>query len=72
MLIETLQLTQSNLKFKNELSSDVDIIDYLKERATINKNGEEISIKFDFSDNPVVSTNFSIGFTVDARINYEQ
>ena len=71
-LIEKLKLTYSGLSFKNALSSDVDMIDYLEEKATINKNGKEISIKFDFSDNPIVSTNFSLGYKVDARLNYEE
>ena len=71
-LIETLNITQKNIKFKNDLSEDSDIIEYLKERATIQKNGNEISISFDFSDNPIISKNFSLGYTVDARLDYEK
>lgn len=71
-LIETINITQKNIKFKNDLSEDSDIIEYLKERATIQKNGNEISISFDFSDNPVIAKNFSLGYTVDARLEYEK
>ena len=71
-LIETINITQNNIKFKNELSQDVNITEYLKERATIQKEGKEISISFDFSDNPIIAKNFSIGYTVDARLNYEK
>ena len=71
-LIETINITQKNIKFKNDLSEDSDIIEYLKERATIQKNGNEISISFDFSDNPVIAKNFSLGYTLDARLEYEK
>ena len=71
-LIETINITQKDIKFKNELSQDVNITEYLKERATIQKEGKEISISFDFSDNPIIAKNFSIGYTVDARLNYEK
>ena len=71
-LIETINITQKNIKFKNNLSNDADIIEYLKERATIQKNGKEISISFDFSDNPIISNSFSIGYTIDARLEYEK
>lgn len=47
-LIETINITQKDIKFKNELSQDVNITEYLKERATIQKEGKEISISFDF------------------------
>lgn len=53
-LIETLRFTYSGLKFKNELSEDVDMQDYLRERATIEKNGKEICVTFNFTDNPIV------------------
>ena len=70
-LIDTLEFTYSDLKFKYLLPIDVDIKDYLSERATITKEGREIGIIFDFSDNPIISTNFTLGYTVDARLNYE-
>ena len=71
-LIETLQFTYSGLTFKNALSEDVDMQEYLKERATITAEENEISITFDFSDNPITSNNFSIGYDVDAQVNYEE
>ena len=70
-LIETLKFTYSGLKFKNELSEDVDMQDYLRERATIEKNGKEICVTFNFADNPIVSTDFNIGYNVESNLSYE-
>ena len=70
-LIETLKFTYSGLKFKNELSEDVNMQDYLRERATIEKNGKEICVTFNFADNPIVSTDFNIGYNVESNLNYE-
>ena len=70
-LIETLSLTYSGLTFKNSLPSDVNMQDYLMERANITKDGNEIKIVFNFNDNPIVSTSFSLGYKVDARVKYE-
>ncbi|HJJ05639.1 MAG TPA: leucine-rich repeat protein [Clostridiaceae bacterium] len=70
-LIETLKFTYSGLKFKNELSEDVNMQDYLRERATIEKNGKEICVTFNFTDNPIVSTDFNIGYNVESNLSYE-
>ena len=70
-LIETLKFTYSGLKFKNELSEDVNMQDYLRERATIEKNGKEICVTFNFADNPIVSTDFNIGYNVESNLSYE-
>ena len=70
-LIETIKFTYGGLTFKNSLPSDVNMDEYLMERATITKDGTEIKVVFDFSDNPIVSTNFDLGFKVDARLSYE-
>ena len=71
-LINTLTLDQTNLSFKNSLPQETDLSEYLKERATITKQNNEIAISFDFSDNPITSKNFTIKYTVDAELNYEQ
>ena len=70
-LIETLKFTYSGLKFKNELSEDVNMQDYLRERATIEKNGKEICVTFNFADNPIVSTDFNIGYNIESNLSYE-
>ena len=70
-LIETLKFTYSGLKFKNELSEDVNMQDYLRERATIEKNGKEICVTFNFADNPIISTDFNIGYSVESNLSYE-
>ena len=70
-LIETLKFTYSGLKFKNELSEDVNMQDYLRERASIEKNEKEICVTFNFADNPIVSTDFNIGYNVESNLSYE-
>ena len=70
-LIETLKFTYSGLKFKNELSEDVNMQDYLMERASIEKNEKEICVTFNFADNPIVSTDFNIGYNVESNLSYE-
>ena len=75
-LIETLKFTYKDLKFKYYLSEDItndeqNMQDYIRERAKIEKNGKEIFIELDFSDNPIVSKNFSIGYEIDANLTYE-
>ena len=70
-LIDTLVPTYSGLTFKNSLPSDVNMEEYLMDRASITNDGNEIKVVFDFSDNPIVSTNFSLGYKVDARVKYE-
>ena len=70
-LIETLKFTYSGLKFKNELSEDVNMQDYLRERASIEKNEKEICVTFNFADNPIVSTDFNIGYNIESNLSYE-
>ena len=70
-LIETLKFTHDNLSFKYVLSDDTNLEDYLKERANISKNNNEIKVVFDFSDNPIVSKNFNIGYVVQSYLNYD-
>ena len=70
-LIETLKFTYNGLEFKNELSKDTDMEDYLKERAKIQKNGKEVCVTFNFADNPIVSNNFSLGYKIESKVNYE-
>ena len=75
-LIETLKFTYKDLSFKYYLSEDITnddekMQDYIRERAKIEKNGKEIFIELDFSDNPIVSKIFSIGYTIDANLTYE-
>ena len=70
-LIDTLVPTYSGLTFKNSLPLDVNMEEYLMDRASITNDGNEIKVVFNFSDNPIVSTNFSLGYKVDARVKYE-
>ena len=45
--------------------------DYLRERASIEKNEKEICVTFNFADNPIVSTDFNIGYNVESNLSYE-
>ena len=70
-LIETIKPQYTGLKFKQPVANDTNMDDYLMERATITKEGNDISIIFNFEDNPITSTSFSLGYTVDAKLKYD-
>ena len=75
-LIETLKFTYSNLEFKYFLSQDIagndeNMQEYLFSRASIEKNGKEIAVTINFADNPIVAKKFSIGYTIDSKLTYE-
>lgn len=71
-LVETIQFTQTGLSFKNALSDDVDMSEYLRQRATIMQEGSEVSVIFDFSDNPITSKSFALGYKLDGNLDYEE
>lgn len=70
-LIETLKFIYDNLKFKYVISDDTNLEGYLRERAIISKSNNEIKVVFDFTDNPIISKNFSIGYIVQSHLSYE-
>lgn len=69
--IETLKFIYSNLNFKYGLSRNTNLDDYVTEKANIFKNNNEIKVIFDFTDNPIISDDFSIGYIVQSNLSYE-
>ena len=86
-ILDNFELVYSNLKFKKELPAETDLKDYLMERLDIEQRNigdtielddttstvtkSEIIMKFDFSNNPIIANNFTLGFKVKVKLSYD-